>query len=254
MNPPQQAKVEKVHLEAAEQDFRSPCPRCKNFGYEGGRKVLYGVIWEPIGSLGGKYIQCPTCQGARKRVEEKGYLPWAEAGGPNECTHGYAEGIPCPKCDAAQPQETLEGKTDYYPILVEGRRLFIEQNRDEYNRLGLAARAGKSDDSGLAKFEKACDRAGYQAVASFAVRQKDKEIAALSKNQRTFDFAIETMQASLNDSYAETKRLREALERINRCVTAEKSGYVDQLHNIIEAVAKEASSALAPSQDGKGEK
>ena len=28
------------------------------------------------------------------------YLHWSEAGGPNECEHGYAEGIPCPNCDA----------------------------------------------------------------------------------------------------------------------------------------------------------
>lgn len=27
------------------------------------------------------------------------YLPWTMAGGPNECAHGYAEGIPCPDCD-----------------------------------------------------------------------------------------------------------------------------------------------------------
>lgn len=33
---------------------------------------------------------------------EKKYLPWAEAGGPDECEHGYAAGIPCPKCDEAK--------------------------------------------------------------------------------------------------------------------------------------------------------
>jgi hypothetical protein len=27
------------------------------------------------------------------------YLPWPRAGGPNECAHGYAAGIPCPDCD-----------------------------------------------------------------------------------------------------------------------------------------------------------
>jgi hypothetical protein len=27
------------------------------------------------------------------------YLPWELAGGPNECAHGYAEGVPCPDCD-----------------------------------------------------------------------------------------------------------------------------------------------------------
>lgn len=26
-------------------------------------------------------------------------IPWATAGGPNECAHGYAEGIPCPTCN-----------------------------------------------------------------------------------------------------------------------------------------------------------
>ncbi len=26
------------------------------------------------------------------------YMPWAESGGPNECEHGYAAGIPCPHC------------------------------------------------------------------------------------------------------------------------------------------------------------
>jgi hypothetical protein len=29
----------------------------------------------------------------------KKYMDWARAGGPNECKHGYAEGIPCPYCD-----------------------------------------------------------------------------------------------------------------------------------------------------------
>ena len=25
-------------------------------------------------------------------------MDWGNAGGPNECRHGYAEGIPCPEC------------------------------------------------------------------------------------------------------------------------------------------------------------
>jgi hypothetical protein len=33
--------------------------------------------------------------------DDRGYLKWAYAGGPNECRHGYAAGIPCPDCDAA---------------------------------------------------------------------------------------------------------------------------------------------------------
>ena len=38
---------------------------------------------------------------AYRRLDEDEYLDWANAGGPNECTHGRAEGIPCPKCDRA---------------------------------------------------------------------------------------------------------------------------------------------------------
>lgn len=27
------------------------------------------------------------------------YLGWEDAGGPNECEHGYADGLRCPYCD-----------------------------------------------------------------------------------------------------------------------------------------------------------
>lgn len=44
-------------------------------------------------------------------VKPKKYLDWANAGGPNECIHGYAAGIPCPQCDGAklpQPPESVQ--------------------------------------------------------------------------------------------------------------------------------------------------
>jgi hypothetical protein len=41
--------------------------------------------------------------------DKKKYLDWASAGGPNECKHGYAAGIPCPDCDAA---ESLPAESD----------------------------------------------------------------------------------------------------------------------------------------------
>jgi hypothetical protein len=36
--------------------------------------------------------------------DANGYLRWELAGGPNECAHGYARGIPCPKCDQSLVQ------------------------------------------------------------------------------------------------------------------------------------------------------
>lgn len=38
-----------------------------------------------------------------------GYVRWAYAGGPDECKHGHAAGIPCPRCDAA----SRVGEQDY---------------------------------------------------------------------------------------------------------------------------------------------
>lgn len=36
---------------------------------------------------------------AALRLHSDHYLRWANTGGPDECTHGYAAGIPCRKCD-----------------------------------------------------------------------------------------------------------------------------------------------------------
>ncbi len=41
--------------------------------------------------------------------DANGYLRWELAGGPNECAHGYAAGIPCPKCDLAHARAMLPG-------------------------------------------------------------------------------------------------------------------------------------------------
>jgi len=34
----------------------------------------------------------------KERDQPKKYLDWANAGGPNECAHGYAADIACPSC------------------------------------------------------------------------------------------------------------------------------------------------------------
>ncbi len=39
--------------------------------------------------------------------DANGYLRWELAGGPNECSHGYASGIPCPQCDLARARAML---------------------------------------------------------------------------------------------------------------------------------------------------
>jgi hypothetical protein len=44
---------------------------------------------------------------ASKRARESQYLAWANAGGPNQCEHGYSEGIACPTCDLKQIDAAL---------------------------------------------------------------------------------------------------------------------------------------------------
>lgn len=55
------------------------------------------------------------------------YLHWSEAGGPNECEHGYAEGIPCPDCDGNPKQIALKAEIERlkqrWPALAENERL-----------------------------------------------------------------------------------------------------------------------------------
>lgn len=55
------------------------------------------------------HVDAPGVRAGRsvRTAEPKRYIPWANAGGPNECKHGYAAGIPCPDCyreKAAEPK------------------------------------------------------------------------------------------------------------------------------------------------------
>ena len=46
------------------------------------------------------------------KVTKPEYLHWSQAGGPNECEHGYAEGIPCPNCDANPRVQELRAENE----------------------------------------------------------------------------------------------------------------------------------------------
>lgn len=52
------------------------------------------------------------------------YLHWSQAGGPNECEHGYAEGIPCPNCDANPRVQELRAEVER--LLVDNAELSAE--------------------------------------------------------------------------------------------------------------------------------
>lgn len=47
---------------------------------------------------------------AAKRLESWSYLPWDNAGGPLECSHGIAAGIACRSCDL----DTVDLRTRYW--------------------------------------------------------------------------------------------------------------------------------------------
>jgi hypothetical protein len=60
-----------------------------------------------------------------EKPADKKYTQWTNAGGPNECKHGYADGIPCPKCDQEKPTSTryycpkCSAETNYGGISLE---------------------------------------------------------------------------------------------------------------------------------------
>jgi hypothetical protein len=50
----------------------------------------------------------PVAAKAIDGVDPKEFVPWQSAGGPNECPHGYAAGIPCPTCSTVESDESFE--------------------------------------------------------------------------------------------------------------------------------------------------
>jgi hypothetical protein len=86
--------------------------------------------------------------------QPKKYLDWASAGGPNECEHGYAKGIPCPRCD--------KDKQDRYEPLTEAELAEIEQKLSRSaadgfmlpgtRRLIVTIRALQAENAGLKKY------------------------------------------------------------------------------------------------------
>lgn len=56
--------------------------------------------------------ECARLATAVKMCREGVYMNWHNAGGPNECIHGYADGIPCAECDYAFALEVLKPKSE----------------------------------------------------------------------------------------------------------------------------------------------
>lgn len=50
---------------------------------------------------------------AANRIIKGGYLMWGNVGGPDECAHGRASGIPCPLCDKILVSRTLSQLNDH---------------------------------------------------------------------------------------------------------------------------------------------
>ena len=55
---------------------------------------------------------CPACSTPPPATVSEPLLPWANAGGPNECVHGYAEGIKCPRCAIAPSPAPVQSQRD----------------------------------------------------------------------------------------------------------------------------------------------
>lgn len=48
---------------------------------------------------------------AAARLKEGEYIAWTGAGGPDECGHGFAAGVPCPDCDRATLDAWVKSRT-----------------------------------------------------------------------------------------------------------------------------------------------
>ncbi len=57
---------------------------------------------------------------ASERLRANKYMEWGYAGGPNECEHGFAEGIDCPRCDEKVVWDYFGGKSVATPLGTPG--------------------------------------------------------------------------------------------------------------------------------------
>jgi chromosome segregation ATPase len=87
-------------------------------------------------------------------VTKPEYLHWSQAGGPNECEHGYAEGIPCPNCDAEWQEihvtltvTEAELREKYAARLAEIEGLEAERTGDDMAIGELLAEVKRLEDS-----------------------------------------------------------------------------------------------------------
>lgn len=49
---------------------------------------------------------------AAGRIRANNYIHWSNAGGDDECSHGFAKGIPCPACDGITLERALTGTNE----------------------------------------------------------------------------------------------------------------------------------------------
>lgn len=69
----------------------------------------YGIFTSTPHGQDIEYIRAETLQSERaeivaalkaaSRLAQNDYVEWPIAGGPNECAHGFSEGVACEKCD-----------------------------------------------------------------------------------------------------------------------------------------------------------
>lgn len=162
-------------------------------------------------------------QPAQHGREPKKYLPWTDAGGPNECSHGYAEGIPCPHCDqacACHPSARgQESSGDEIPNCRECNEPL--ESGDEWHhdvcsavddlKAEVAALTQRAASAELAHKLQAKDAADWRARAEAAEQERRDLLAEFSQfknEQRKYRSSLYNERAELQ---AENKRLREVI-------------------------------------------
>jgi hypothetical protein len=118
-------------------------------------------------------------------TNEKSYIPWANAGGPNECEHGYAAGIPCPKCpvDQSSPSPTCTCCNDLAQIAAE----FADAER-----YGRTAEGDAHRQRGMEIIAKHASHISYESVASASIPQPNFGASANDTGTTTDLYAWES--------------------------------------------------------------
>lgn len=194
------------------------------------------------GILGGHEVFPLYRHPPKPAAETKHYPAWETSGGPNECPHGYAAGIPCQRCDVAKAKpagEPVAWQANPQPGLI-GAITPDKAIAERWASKGLVVRA-------LYKAPPAAQAIGVTDERFIALGTNDSCVRALGiPNSARIVGTRAEVDAAIRASLGDSRWLRQTYEPVRVVPIGSPTVRLDLLHALI-AKAEAGGFTIQPS-------